>query len=138
MPQRARVLAALLALVAASACTSTIVLRRPPSDESGTLGPLKRCEIDEKPCRTDPDQDTSRFNIGATRKFFSLPTCQFGVDRILVQQTGASDPVVIAQCAAPPQTPIGSSMPTTSPGGGTVPAGIPTTAPGGGTTPPPP
>jgi hypothetical protein len=104
-----------------SACAANVVLQRPPSADPGALGPMQRCEAPQKACATDPVQDSSRFNAAHTT-LLSLPNCQFGIEKLLVQNSGASDAVAIVQCAAPPQAALPAD------------AGIPTMAPGGGTT----
>lgn len=82
---------------------------------------MQRCEAPQKPCAIDPVQDSSRFNAAHTA-FLTLPNCQFGIEKLLVQNSGSSDAVAIVQCAAPPQAPPSAD------------GGIPTMAPGGGTT----
>jgi hypothetical protein len=105
-----------------SACMATnVVLRRAPDTDTGALGPMQRCDAPEKRCGTDPVQDSSRFTAANTT-YFSLPNCQFGIEEILIQNSGSSAAVAVVQCAAPPQ-----AAPA-------VDGGIPTTAPGGGTT----
>jgi hypothetical protein len=104
------------------ACMATnVVLRRAPDTDTGALGPMQRCDAPEKRCGTDPVQDGSRFTAANTT-YFSLPNCQFGIEEILIQNSGSSAAVAVVQCAAPPQAPPAAD------------GGIPTTAPGGGTT----
>jgi hypothetical protein len=112
---------AVAALLAASACGANLVLQRPPGDDTGALGPMQRCEASTMPCRTDPVQDGARFNAAHTT-FLNLPRCQFGIEKILVQNSGGSDAVAIVQCAAPPPAPSSTDggMPTMVPGGGTT------------------
>ncbi|MGO9838295.1 MAG: hypothetical protein ACLP1X_29295 [Polyangiaceae bacterium] len=104
-----------------SACPANVVLQIPPSADPGALGAMQRCEAPQKPCVTDPVQDGSRFNASNTA-FLNLPNCQFGIEKLLVQNSGSSDAVAIVQCAAPPPAPLSAD------------GGIPTMAPGGGTT----
>jgi hypothetical protein len=109
-----------MTLLAACACGANVVLQQPPSVDPGALGPMQRCEP-AGPCRTDPVQDGSRFNAANTT-FLNLPNCQFGIEKILVQNSGSSDAVAIVQCAAPPQAPLSvdGGMPTMAPGGVTT------------------
>jgi hypothetical protein len=104
-----------------SACATNVVLRRSPDVDTGALGPFQRCDAPEKPCGTDPVQDSSRFNAANTT-YFRLPNCPYGIEEILVQNSGSSNAVAVVQCAAPPEAPPRAD------------GGIPTTAPGGGST----
>jgi hypothetical protein len=138
----------LVALAASTltACAPNVALIRPPAVSTGTLGQFQSCGRDATSCKTDGGFDTSRFNESNTQNF-PLPSCPYGIDRILVEKVGTTDVVATVQCAAPSPT-SGPGIPTTTPGGGTsspphpgpVPApgaGIPTATPGGGTAAPP-
>jgi hypothetical protein len=117
-PDLARLVAATTLV---SACAANVVLQQPPSADPGALGPLQRCEAPQKSCATASVQDGSLFNAANTA-LLNLPNCQFGIEKLLVQNAGSSDAVAIVQCAAPPQAPASAD------------GGIPTMAPGGGTT----
>jgi hypothetical protein len=100
-----------------AACAPNVVLSRPPAAQTGTLGPFQRCAPDQKPCDVDPTLSVARLNQGNTTRF-SLPSCAYGIDTILVEKVGTPDAIVSAQCAAPPPADPGG-IPVASPGGGT-------------------
>lgn len=111
-------------LLGLCACASNVVLRQPPKTDTGTLGAFQRCESPEKPCRDDKTYDSSRLNAAHTR-FFQLPDCPYGIHDIVIEDSGSSDAVVIARCAAPaPTAPAadGGALPLTTEGGETAPA----------------
>ncbi|HEY2733826.1 MAG TPA: hypothetical protein VGI70_07570 [Polyangiales bacterium] len=81
-------------------CASNIVLRARPALDPGPLGPFQRCEAGETPCANDAKYDSSLFNHSHTTDF-SLPSCDFGIQEILIQNAGASNAVAIVRCAAP-------------------------------------
>lgn len=110
----------ILAMIATGSlgCASNIVLRARPALDPGAVGPFQRCEAGETPCANDPTYDSSRFNHSHTTDF-SLPSCDYGIQEILIQNAGSSDAVAIVRCAAPK-----ASAPAAD-------GGIPTTGPSG-------
>lgn len=104
----------LLALLV-SACSSNLVLGRPPGIDSGTFGPYQRCSASYAACRTDEAYDSSRLHAAGTR-YFRLPDCPHGIHDIIVQDETA----VLVRCAAPKQqSGSAGSLPVTEAGGGT-------------------
>jgi len=100
-----------------SACAANVVLHRRPDAETGSLGPLVRCEAGDKPCREDYAYDPVIFNLSNTTRF-SLPDCAYGIRDIVIRDAGSSDAFVIVRCAGPAPTPE-QGLPTTAPGGET-------------------
>jgi hypothetical protein len=90
--------------VSLSACglTHNVVVRKRPGADTGAVGALQRCDPGEMPCTIDPNGDTSRFNDSHTT-FFSFPDCPFGIEQLLIHDSGSSSAVLIAQCSARPQ-----------------------------------
>lgn len=101
------------------ACTSNVVLRRPPAFDTGPLGVFQRCSAGESACANDPVYDSSRLNASHTR-FFQLPDCPYGIHDIAVLNSGSVDAQVLIRCAAPPPVSIaaGGELPVTAAGGG--------------------
>ena len=87
-----------------TACAANVVVQRRPGQDTGPQGPFLRCEPGQRACQEDRTYDSARFNQSDTT-FFSLPDCPHGVMRILVENAGKKDAVVIAQCAARAQAP---------------------------------
>ena len=103
------------------ACTSNVVLRRAPATDTGTLGPMQRCDAPEKPCVVDPQQDTSLFNAAHTT-YLTLPNCPYGIEQILIQNSGSSNVDALVECASRSEPTEGGKIPITTKGGGTAPA----------------
>jgi hypothetical protein len=100
-------------LLLGGACATNVVIRRGPGASTGVLGPLQRCDVGERPCEAVPTYDSSLFSAANTT-YFSLPACLYGVDKIMIQDTGSAAPAVLVQCAAPTQatSPDGGLSPT--------------------------
>jgi len=122
-----RSLACVTTLCMLVACSSNVVLRRRPDIDTGPLGPFARCAAGERACQDDPTYDGARFSASNT-VYFSLPSCAYGIQAILIQDAGSADAVAIVRCAAPPATPLMTTdgvLPTTELGGGTSDARLP-------------
>ena len=113
----------LVALFSTGCCARNVVIRRSPGASTGVLGPLQRCAPGQQTCAPDPTYNTSIYNSSNTT-YFSFPSCDYGIDQLMVQDSGSAKSVVVVQCAAPGQAPPvpGGGMPTTAPGGGTTPS----------------
>jgi hypothetical protein len=80
-------------------CASHVVLERLPADHTGRLGPLHRCPVGRSVCEASPNQDESVFRLSGTT-YFALPSCPYGIDRLMIEDADSSEPTVLVQCAA--------------------------------------
>jgi hypothetical protein len=77
-----------------------IEMSQAPGAFSGTLGPLQRCPAGGGVCTIDHQYDSSQYNSSNTT-YYSMPTCPYGIQAVLVPAPGTSDALVL--CAAPGQ-----------------------------------
>lgn len=115
---------ALAALTLVACGAGNIVLRRPPSLDTGTLGPPSTCGTGANECQSGGAVDQSAATQSGTR-FLPLPSCPNGIAQIVITNVGGS-PSASVQCAAANNTPGDNSNdnPLANPTNGTPSTGV--------------
>ncbi len=63
------------------------------------IGDLQRCDPGQTPCAPDKTYNTSVFNSSNTT-YLAMPKCSFGINRLMLQNSGSGSAVAIVECAA--------------------------------------